>query len=86
MPLPPRPTPPDKPVKREVITRQVTVTEEFDKQELINRRDGIQSLLTMPAPTDQELIDIGRANHPYFSINRDLLQAELSKITQLLGE
>jgi len=48
-------------------------------------KEGIEQMLATPEPTDKELIELGKANHPYF-MDKTSLEARLAEIKSILGK
>lgn len=48
-------------------------------------KEGIEQMLATPEPTDKELIELGKATHPYF-MDKTSLQNRLDEIKLVLGE
>jgi hypothetical protein len=48
-------------------------------------KEGIEQMLATPEPTKEELIELGKNQHPYF-MDRTSLEARLAEIRVILGE
>ncbi len=57
----------------------------IDLEALRQEKEGIEQMLATPEPTDKELIELGKANHPYF-MDKASLEARLAEIKSILGK
>ena len=63
-----------------------TVERFFRKDQLIQERDAIQQRLDEPEPSNEELIEMAKGNHPFYDdITRETMQRRIDKINQMLG-
>lgn len=63
-------------------TRYVVVEETLNLDALRLELEQLEA--TMPEPSDAELIEIGKMNHPYYMVQRD--EERIAYIKQILGE
>ena len=61
--------------KQEVVTYSRTILEE--------ERQILQDQLEMPAPSDEELKELGRMTHPYY-MNKDGIRNRINEINEII--
>lgn len=65
--------------------KYTVAAETIDLEALRQEKEGIEQMLATPEPTDKELIELGKANHPYF-MDKASLEARLAEIKSILGK
>jgi len=59
--------------------------ESIDLEALRREREMLEQILNIPKPSDEELIEIGKMQHPYFQ-ERTHIQTRINEINKILGE
>ncbi len=65
--------------------KYTVIAETIDLEALRQEKEGIEQMLATPEPTDKELIELGKATHPYF-MDKTSLEARLAEIKSILGK
>lgn len=60
------------------------VEEAIDLEALRQEKESLEAMLAMPEPTTEELIELGKAQHHYYTDKTDL-QNRLNQINSILG-
>lgn len=55
------------------------------REEFQNELEQIQEILNMPEPSDTELIELGKAHHPFYIQNSVDLQKRVDEIDEILS-
>ena len=61
------------------------VEETIDLEALRREKEGLEEMLSMEEPTKEELIELGKGQHPFY-MDKDDIQKRLDKINKILGE
>lgn len=59
------------------------VEEAIDLEALRQEKEGLEAMLTMPEPTTEELIEMGKSMHPYYQ-DREWVANRLEEINRIL--
>jgi len=65
--------------------RYRVVRERIDLQKLRQERDDLERLLDEKQPTDAELVELGRWQHPFYLFDKEAVEKQLAQIDQILG-
>ena len=61
------------------------VRSRIKKKDLERERARLVDLLNLTEPTQEELLEVGRLNHPYYTRNIEVIQARIDEIDEILA-
>jgi len=65
--------------------KYTVVKETIDLEALRQEKEALEQQLAMPEPTKEELIELGKGQHPFYWNKKDI-QERIKRIDSLLGE
>ena len=59
--------------------------EVIDLGALKQEKENLEQMLNIPKPTDEELIELGKSQHPYYQ-DKTYIRDRIEQINKILGE
>lgn len=65
--------------------KYTVVKETIDLEALKAEKESLEAQLNEKEPSESELINLGRASHPFYMIDKASIKARIAEINKLLG-
>jgi len=65
--------------------KYTVVKETIDLEALRQEKEALEQQLAMPEPTKEELIELGKGQHPYYQ-DKTYIRDRIEQINKILGE
>jgi len=72
-------------IDEKTAKRYKVVEEAVDLEALKQEKANLEEQLNMPEPTKEELIELGKMYHPYYTLDREAIRARISQIEEFLN-
>lgn len=72
-------------IDEKTAKRYRVVEEAINLEALRQEKADLEAQLNMPEPSQEELIEAGKAIHPYYQIDREAIQERIKQIDELLN-